>query len=256
MSNIEYLAWCAGAFVAFLALIFILVALHRRAVIRRPVFQDTDIEFEIDEAAGELVATSLRQTGVARLPLNTLTWAISTNNLRLTSFKLPVAFAAPNLSEFDKTIVRENVHLWVGNSNQQLVLRWLEHRAGRLKPDLAAHIKQLNAQKKDLAAAARRHLPEVPAVECDTGMLLEHYAYVAFLPSGFVYGMRGADELPEPVSRVRAGDVHKAQGNTVQVEFFRGGQATFRLTVPEMRVLQGLQRKGVLRLEAPVASAY
>lgn len=256
MSNIEYLAWCAGAFVAFLALIRLLVAVYNRAVIRRPVFQDTDIELEIDEKAGELVATSLRQTGVIRLPLNTLTWAISTNNLRLTSFKLPLAFAAPHFSEFDKTIVRENVHLWVGNCNQGLVLRWLEHRAGRLKPDVAGHIKQLNAQKKDLAAAARRHLPETPVVECDAGMLLEHYAYVAFLPSGFVYGMRGADELPEPVSRVHAGDVTKAQGNTIQVEFFRVGRATFRLTGPEMRTLQQLQKKGVLRLEAPVPSAY
>lgn len=84
----------------------------------------------------------------------------------------------------------------------------------------------------------------------------EHYAYVAFLPSGFVYGMRGADELPEPVSRVHAGDVHKAQGDTVQVEFFRGGRATFRLTGPEMRTLQQLQKRGVLRLEAPGPSAY
>lgn len=237
--------------------IVVIWALVQAVRIRKPRLSTGGLTLFIDDEAGVLVASHRDQTGIERMPLNTMTWGVSGKNLRITTFEVEKGFAVGKFYEYDQATVVRSVDFWVGDGNPKLAKRWLDRWSLRLAPDVAGHIKALNAQKKDLAAAARRHLPETPVVECDTGRVIDHYAYVAFLPSGFVYGMKGADSIPLPVMRVHAGDVTRGKGRTVHVIFPRAGDAaTFVLTGQEMQAIQTLQEKGVLTLAPPLPTTY
>jgi len=215
------------------------------------VFETPWLTLSIDEAAQELVATQENEGGVIRMKLGSVTWQVSGNQLRLTTFKMPLALGADQLSEYDLRIVERTLQIYIGGSDPDMVNRWLDKRRARIIPDRVGHITRLNAQKKDAAEIARRHLPEKPVIECDTGSFVEHYAYVAFLPSGHVYGMQGMDALPVPVIRVFAGT-----GRNVQVAFASGRERSFELTPAETRILQGLQQKGLLHLPSLASRGY
>lgn len=248
MSSFAYIAACFGAFFGLLIVGRILTALHHASVIRRDAFSTPWLTLAIDEDTQELVATQENEGGVIRMKLGSITWHVSGNQLRLTTFKMPLALGADRLYEHDQRIVERTLQIYMGGSNPALVDRWLSRRGSRLVPDRVGHITRLNAQKKNAAEIARRHLPEKPVIECDAGRFVEQYAYVAFLPSGHVYGMQGMDALPTPVIRVFAGEARH-----VRVVFASGREDSFELTPTETRLLQGLQQKGVLRL-APLAS--
>jgi len=248
MSSFTYIATCFGAFFGLLIVGCIVIALHRASVVRREVFETPWLTLALDEDTQELVATQENEGGVIRMKLGSITWHVSGNQLRLTTFKMPDALGAEQLYEHDQTLVVRTVQLYMGGSNPRLVDRWLSRRAARIVPDRVGHITRLNAQKKNAAEIARRHLPEAPVIECDAGRFVEEYAYVAFLPSGHVYGMQGIDMLPTPVIRAFAGT-----GRTVRVVFASGREGTFELTPTETRLLQGLQQRGVLHLP-PLAS--
>jgi len=248
MSSFAYIAACLGAFFGLIIVGRLLIALHDASVVRREVFETPWLTLSIDETAKELVATQDNQGEVIRMKLGSITWHVSGNQLRLTTFRMPQALGAEKLSEYDQTLVVRTVQLYMGGSNPDLVNRWLSRRESRLVPDRVGHVAKLNAQIKDAAEIARRHLPEKPVIECDTGRFVEQYAYVAFLPSGHVYGMQGIDALPTPVIRVFAGPARH-----VRVLFASGREGTFELTPAETRILQGLQQKGVLHLP-PLAS--
>jgi hypothetical protein len=257
MSSLFYVVLALAGTAAFIGLLYLGRALFRAADVRRSRFSFGRLSLFIDEASNELVVTQEGESGVRRLKVGTLAWHGAGHSVRITSFKLPEAYAAGTFDPYNERTVFDYADLWVGEGNTGPVTRWLNHRAARLAPDINGHIRALNAQKKDIAAAARRHLPETPVVECDTGRTIGQYGYVAFLPSGFVYGMDNAEGLPQPVIRVHAGDPHQGKGRTVHVVFPRAGSSlTFELAPAEMRVLQGLQQRGVLRLEAPVPSTY
>lgn len=250
MSSFFYIFLGLALTAGFIALLYLLRGLYRASAVRAVRFSDGRNQLFIDEAAQELVITQGDRTGVHRLPLGTLTWRGTGVHVRLASFKLPLAFARGKFDDYDQIAVRETVDVWVGENNEGPLLRWLSHRTKRLAPDSDGHVRKLNAQKKELAAAARRHLPETPVVECDTGRTLEQYAYVAFLPSGHVYGMDSHDGLPQPVLRVFSGDVHRGKGRTIDVDYPAANPpVSFSLSASEMSALQKLQEKGVLRLE-------
>lgn len=257
MSSLNYIILGLGITAAFIALLYLLRGLYRVVAVRTERFSDGRNQLFIDDAADELVVTQGDRANVHRLPLGTLTWRNTGTHVRIASFKLPLAFARGKFDDYDQIAVRDTVDVWVGENNAGPLLRWLSHRASRLAPDIDGHVRTLNARKKDIAAAARRHLPETPIIECDTGRTIEQYAYVAFLPSGFVYGMDSPDGIPQPVLRVFAGDVHRGKGRTVEVDYpAPNPPVTFTLSGPEMSALQQLQEKGVLRLEAPRPVSY
>lgn len=261
----------AAALAGCVVLFFILRAVRRAFLVRAPEFNGANLTLAMDEAANHLVVTRRGEAEVIRMPLGAVAWRLAydygskpvrANQSRpktgratvyLTSFKLPQAFTEEHLT--DGTHPLYVLRKWttdLGNGEAELAVGWLDHHARRIAPDLTGHIEALNAQKRELAAAARRHLPEKPVIECDRGRIIEHYAYVAFLPSGFVYGQSSADGLPVPVVRVHAGI-----GRKIDVVFPDSGTACgFELTTEEMGVLQGLQRQGVLHIEPPVPRGY
>ncbi|UPG88322.1 hypothetical protein L2Y96_12915 [Luteibacter aegosomaticola] len=253
MSSLFYICLALTGTAAFIGLLYIGRTLFREIDARRSRFSFGRLSLFIDDAANELVITQQGQSGVRRLKVGTLAWTRAGYSVRITSFKLPEAFADGKFDPYSPRTVSDYADVWVGEGNAGPVTRWLNHRAARLTPDINGHIRALNAQKKAIAAAARRHLPETPVVECDTGRTIEQYGYVAFLPSGFVYGMDDAEGLPQPVIRVHAGDVHQGEGRTVKVVFPRAGSSrTFKLEPTEMKALQALQETGKLRLDTPL----
>lgn len=257
MSSLFYIFLGLGITAGFIASLYGVRALYRALATRRVRFSDGRNQLFIDEAANSLVITQGDRAGIHRMPLGTLTWRGTGTNVRIASFRLPAAFAHGEFNDHNKNLVSDSVDVWVGENNTAPLLRWLSHRASRLAPDVDGHVRALNAQKKEIAAAARRHLPETPIVECDTGRTIEQYAYVAFLPSGFVYGMDSRDGIPQPVLRVFAGDVHRGKGRTIDVDYPAARPpVTFTLSSAEMSALQRLQEKGVLRLEAPRPLSY
>jgi hypothetical protein len=267
-----YSPWYAAVVLAgFVVLFFIVRAARRASLTRAPEFNGANLTLAMDEAAGHLVVTRQGQAEVLRMPLGAVTWRLAYDydstpvradqsspktgraTVYLTSFKLPRAFAEDHLT--DGTHALYVLRKWttdLGNAEAELAVGWLDQHAKRIAPDLKGHIEALNAQKRELAAAARRHLPEKPVVECDRGRIIEHYRYVAFLASGFVYGQSSADGLPVPVVRVHAG-----VGRKIDVVFPDSATAYgFELTAAEMDVLQGLQQKGVLHVAPPIPRGY
>jgi len=268
----DYSPWYAAVVLAgCVVLFFILKAARRASLVCAPAFNGANLMLAMDEEAGHLVITRRGHAEVIRMPLGAVAWRLAYDydstpvranqsppktgraTLYLTSFKLPQAFTEDHLT--DGTHPLYVLRKWttdLGNAEAEVAVGWLDHHARRIAPDLKGHIAILNAQKKELAAAARRHLPEKPVIECDRGRIIEHYSYVAFLPSGFVYGQSSADGLPVPVVRVHAGI-----GRKIDVVFPDSATAYgFELTPAEMDVLQGLQQKGVLRIEPPVPKGY
>ncbi|UPG92841.1 hypothetical protein [Luteibacter aegosomatissinici] len=252
------LSFSTGALLlaGFILVLFLAFLAQQFLAPRRSRFCHRGASLVIDEHANVLIISQTDRTGVQRFPLGTVTWRDIGTSVRIASFKLPDAYAFGQFNDYNPHAVQDSIDVWVGQGNAGPLMRWLAHRAKRLAPDVEGHYRKLDAQKRQIAAAVRRHLPETPVVECDVGRLIDHYAYVAFLPSGFVYGMRGADSLPQPVLCVRGGDVHRGKGRTVEVEFLHSSPATFELTEQEMRLIQGLQEKGVLRLEPPRPNPY
>jgi hypothetical protein len=252
-------------------LFLIFGAMRRASVVRAPVFKGRHLTLAIDEANSKLVITMNDDAGVVRMPLGSVAsyhapdfvpvpvragkTPPKTGNahLWLTSFKVPDVFEKESVHAIDHSnLVASNWSRLLPEPEAKLAIAWLDRRAALIAPDFAGHVRSLNAQKKDAAAAARRHLPENPVIECDRGRLVKDYAYVAFLPSGFVYGMDGMDGLPVPVTRVHA-DV----GRKIRVVF--AGQPwalTFELTQGEMRTLQTMQQKGLLHLAPPIPPGH
>ncbi|QWT22130.1 hypothetical protein KPL74_08995 [Bacillus sp. NP157] len=257
MSSFSYIILAVGIAAGFIVFLYLARAIYRASTVRKARYSDGRNQLFIDEAAGELVITQGDRTGVRRMPLGTLTWRGTGTDVRIASFKLPLAYARTEFNDYDQISVRDSVDVWVGANNAGPLLRWLNHRTKHLAPDIEGHYRALNAQKKAIAAAARRHLPETPVVECDTGRTLEQYAYVAFLPSGFVYGMDSSEGIPQPVLRVFAGNVHQGKGRTIDVDYpMPNPPVTFSLSASEMSAIQKLQEKGVLRLEPARRSTY
>lgn len=266
MSN--YSPWYAAVFLAGCVVLFLVLrAMHRASIVRAPVFKGHRLTLAIDEAASQLVITMDDHAGVVRMPLGSVASYHSINyapvpvradqtppktgsaTLYVTSYKIPDVFEKERVHAVDSgPLVASSWSRVLPESESRLAAAWLDRRAALIAPDFVGHVRTLNAQKKDAAAAARRHLPESPVIECDRGRLVKHYAYVAFLPSGFVYGMTEMNGLPVPVTRVHA-DI----GRKIRVVF--AGQPwalTFELTQGEMQTLQGLQQKGLLHLAPPL----
>lgn len=257
MSSFFYIYLGLGLAAGFIVFLYLVRTIYRASLVRRERYSDGRNQLFIDDAAGELVITQGDRTDVHRLPLGTLTWRKTGTDVRIASFKLPLAYARAEFNDYDQVAVQDSVDVWVGANNAGPLLRWLSHRAGRLAPDAEGHFRALNAKKKEIAAAARRHLPETPIVECDTGRTLEQYAYVAFLPSGFVYGMDSIEGIPQPVLRVFAGNVNQGKGRSIDVDYpMPNPPVTFSLSAGEMSAIQALQEKGVLRLEPARRSTY
>jgi hypothetical protein len=264
----DFSPWLAAAVIAgFVLLVMVLAAMHRASIMRAPMFKGRHLTLAIDDAAGQLVVTMDDHAGVVRMPLGSTAHYHSIDyahvavradqkrpktgraTLYITSYKTPDVFEKERVHAVDSgPLVASSWSRVLPESESRLAAAWLDRRAALIAPDFVGHVRTLNAQKKDAAAAARRHLPETPVIECDRGRLVKHYAYVAFLPSGFVYGMTEMDGLPVPVTRVHA-DI----GRKIRVVF--AGQPwalTFELTQGEMQTLQGLQQKGLLHLAPPL----
>lgn len=268
----DFSPWLAAAVIAgFVLLVMVLAAMHRASIMRAPMFKGRHLTLAIDEAAGQLVVTMDDHAGVVRMPLGSTAHYHSIDyahvavradqkrpktgraTLYITSYKTPDVFEKERVHAVDSgPLVASSWSRVLPESESRLAAAWLDRRAALIAPDFVGHVRTLNAQKKDAAAAARRHLPESPVIECDRGRLVKHYAYVAFLPSGFVYGMTEMAELPVPVTRVHA-DI----GRKIRVVF--AGQSwalDFELTQGEMETLQKLQQKVLLHLAPPIPRGH
>jgi hypothetical protein len=268
----NYSPWYAAVFLAGCVVLFVVLrAMHRASIMRAPMFKGRHLTLAIDESAGQLVITMDDHAGVVRMPLGSVASYHSINyapvpvradqtppktgnaTLYVTSYKIPEVFEKERVHAVDSgPLVASSWSRVLPESESRLAAAWLDRRAALIAPDFAGHVRILNAQKKDAAAAARRHLPENPVIECDRGRLVKHYAYVAFLPSGFVYGMTALDGPPVPVMRVHAGI-----GRKIDVVFAGQNWALdFELTQGEMETLQKLQQKGLLHLALPIPRGH
>jgi hypothetical protein len=270
MSN--YSPWYAAAVLAGLVLLFVILETMRRStIVRGPVFKGGHLTLAIDEANKDLVITMNDDAGVVRMPLGSVASYHAPDfvpvpvragqtppktgraRLWLTSFKVPDVFEKESVHAIDHSnLVASNWSRLLPESEAKLAIAWLDRRAALIAPDFAGHVTSLNAQKKDAAAAARRHLPEKPLIECDRGRVAKYYAYIAVLPSGFVYGMTEMDGLPVPVTRVHA-DIGR------KIRVMMPGHAfafDFELTQGEMQTLQSLQQKGLLHLAPPLPRGH
>ena len=260
--------WYAAVILAGFVVFFVIFeAMRRAAIVRAPVFRGRHLTLAIDESNSQLVITMHDHAGVARMPLGSVASHHSIGyapvpvragqtppktgdaTLYLTSYKIPDVFEKELVHAVDSDpLVATSWSRVLPATESRLAAAWLDRRAALIAPDFAGHILTLNAKKKEAAAAARRHLPEAPVIECDRGRLVKHYAYVAFLPSGFVYGMTEMDGLPVPVTRV-----HASIGRKIDVLFAGQNWALdFELTQGEMETLQKLQQEGLLHLAPPI----